>query len=59
VRDYNRKKQSGGRSRQKSGEERAPSGGTEATSQPARPGSAATTRKAGSIMADRAALERR
>jgi hypothetical protein len=59
VRDYNRKKQSGGRSRQKSGEEHAPSGGTEATSQPGRPGSAATTRKAGSILADRAALEQR
>src|ERR1039458_369864 len=39
VRDYNRKKQSGGISRQKSGEEHVPRGGTEATSQPARPGS--------------------
>jgi len=56
VRSYNRKKQSAGRSKQKSGEQRL-GRGTETTSQPDRPGSAATTSKDGSIMADRAALE--
>jgi len=59
VRDYNRKKQSGGSSKRKSGEEHGPSGGTESTSPPARPESAGTTGKVGGVVADRASLEPR
>jgi soluble lytic murein transglycosylase-like protein len=59
VRDYNRKKQSGGRSKQKSGEQHGPAGGTEAASQLVGQGSSDGGSKGGNTMADRAALERR
>jgi soluble lytic murein transglycosylase-like protein len=64
VRDYNSKKQSGGKYRQKSGEVHESSGGPATTSYLARKGCAGATGKGGrikdvSLMADRAALEPR